>query len=82
MYICTYEWHLLSLRRENGVLFFRMPSSLFFFFLHWPGAYAERVQNMQFFFGNIFLFLLKFMCEAQEKQVENYVIFKLVSVSQ
>jgi len=42
MYVCTYEWHLLSIRREDEILSFTMQFSVFF--LHWPGVYAVHVQ--------------------------------------
>jgi len=44
MYVYTYEWDVLSLRREDKMLFFRMPSWTFFFSSQWTGVYAEHVQ--------------------------------------
>jgi hypothetical protein len=78
-YVCTNEWHLLPLRREDEMLFFTLPSSLIF--LNTDQVLMQNMVSKLSFLVTFFFFLLKLVYEAQEKQVEILSACKCKSVA-
>jgi hypothetical protein len=67
MYVCTYEWHLLSLRREDEILSFTIQFSVFFTLAR---CLCSTCSINSVFLVTFFFFLLTLISEAQEKQLE------------